>query len=130
MRAVTSGQLIVFDAVEWYGKPETFDAERMVQQWLEKEQSALANGFQGLRITGNKSFVTPDSWNQLMEYERKLHDRIKDSRIIAYCSYLREQCGYVEVVRCHHGSLDRTDDHWDLFLGTPKEDAAKPNAAV
>jgi hypothetical protein len=133
MRAITSGQLTVFDAVEWYGESETFDTERVIQLWLEKEQAALADGFQGLRITGNKSFVTPDSWNQLMEYERKLHDRIKDSRIIACCSYLREQCGYVEVlevVRCHHGSLDRTDDHWDLFLATPKEDVVTPKAAV
>ena len=133
MRAVRSDQLRVFDAADWYGELESFDAERAIQLWLEKEQRALADGFQGLRITGNTSFVTRASWNQLMEYERKLHDRIKDRRIIACCSYLREQCGSVEVlevVRCHHGSLDRTDDHWDLFLETPKEDAAKPSAAV
>ena len=133
MRAVTSGQLRVFDAVEWYGKPETFNAEQVIQRWLEEEQSALADGFQGLRITGNTSFVPRSSWNQLIEYERKLHDRIKDRRIIACCSYVREQCGSVEVlevVRCHHGSLDRTDDHWDLFLETPKEDASEQSAAV
>jgi hypothetical protein len=133
MRAVTSGQLRVFDAAEWYGELKTFDAERVIQLWLEKEQSALADGFQGLRITGNTSFVTRDSWNQLMKYERKLHAWIKERRIIACCSYFREQCDSVEileVVRCHHGSLDRTDDHWDLFLETPKEHAAKPSAAV
>jgi hypothetical protein len=133
MRAVASGQLKVYDAVEWYGKPETFDAERVIQQWLETEQRALADGFQGLRIARNTSFVTRASWSQLMEYERKLHGRINDRRIIACCSYHREQCGSVEVlevVRCHHGSLDRTDDHWDLFLETPKENAAKPSTAV
>jgi hypothetical protein len=133
MRAVTSGQLKVYDAVEWYGKPETFDAERVIQQWLETEQRALADGFQGLRIARNTSFVTRTSWSQLMEYERKLHGSINDRRIIACCSYDREQCGSVEVlevVRCHHGSLDRTDDHWDLFLEMPQENAAKPSAAV
>jgi hypothetical protein len=128
MRAVASRQLRVFDALEWYGEPETFDADRVIQYWLEKEQSALADGFQGLRITGNTSFVTRATWNQLLEYERKLHGRIKDRRIIACCSYLREQCGSVEVlevVRCHHGSLDRTDDHWNIYLETHKEDAAQ-----
>jgi hypothetical protein len=133
VRAVTSDQLRVFDAAEWYGELESLDAERAIQLWLEKEQSALADGFQGLRITGNTSFVTRTSWNQLMEYERKLHAWIKERRIIACCSYLREQCGSVEVlevVRCHHGSLNRTDDHWDLFLETPKGHAAKPTAAV
>jgi hypothetical protein len=133
MRAVRSGQLRVFEAVEWYGEPEAFDGEQVLQRWLETEQSALADGFQGLRITRNTSFVTRARWSQLMEYERKLHGWIKDRRIIACCSYLREQCGAVEVlevVRCHHGSLDRTDDHWDLFLEMPKGDAAEPSAAV
>jgi len=129
MQAATSGQLRVFDAVEWYGEPETLDAEQVIKRWIEMEQIALAAGFQGLRITGNTSFVPRTSWNQLMEYERKLHARIKDRRIIAHCAYLREQCGSVEVlevVRCHHGSLDRTDDHWDLYLEMPQEDVAKP----
>jgi hypothetical protein len=133
MRAVASGQLRVFDAVEWYREPETFDTEQAIQHMLQEEQSALADGFQGLRVTGNTSFVTRAGWNHLMEYERKLHNWIKDRRIIACCSYLREQCGSVEVlevVRCHHGSLDRTDDHWDLFLENPKEDAAEPTAAA
>jgi hypothetical protein len=133
MQAATSGQLRVFDAVEWYGESETFDAEQAIQHWLEEEQRALADGFQGLRITGNTSFVTRANWNQLMEYERKLHDWIKDRRILACCSYVRDECGSVEVlevVRCHHGSLDRTDDHWDLFLEMPKEAAAEPTATV
>jgi hypothetical protein len=133
MRAITSAQLRVFDAVEWYGKPETFDADQVIERWLEEEQRALADGFHGLRITGNTSFVSRASWNLLMEYERKLHDRIKDRRIIACCTYLREQCGSVEVlevVRCHHGSLDRTDDHWNLFLEQPQEDATEPAASV
>jgi hypothetical protein len=134
MRAVTAGQLRLFDAVEWYGEPETFDPEQVIQRWLEEEQRALAAGFQGLRITRNTSFVTRANWNRLIEYEKKLHNRIKHRQIIACCSYSREQCGSVEileVVRCHHGSLDRTDDHWEMFLeGTPKEDAAKSNAAV
>jgi hypothetical protein len=132
MRAVASGQLRVFDAVEWYREPEAFDAEQAIEHMLQEEQSALADGFQGLRVTGNTSFVTSANWSHLMEYERKLHDRIKDRRIIACCSYHREQCGSVEVlevVRSHHGSLDRTDDHWDLFLEKPKEDAAEPTPA-
>jgi hypothetical protein len=133
MRAVTSGQLRVFDAIEWYGEPETFDAEQVIQHWLEEEQRALADGFQGLRITGNTSFVPRSRWYQLIEYERNLHDRIRNRRIIACCSYLREQCGAVEVLevtRCHHGSLDRTDDHWDLFLEKPKADVVEPTEAV
>jgi hypothetical protein len=132
-RAVSLRQLSVFDAVEWYGEPETFNAEQIIQRWLEEEQSALADGFQGLRIAGNTSFVPRASWDQLIEYERKLQDRIKDRRIIACCSYLRERCGSVEVlevVRCHHGSLDRAGDHWNLFLKTPRDHAAESSPAM
>ena len=131
MQATTSGQLRVFDAIEWYGKPETLDAEATIKRLLDEEQSALADGYQGLRVTGNASFIPRGNWAQLIEFERKLHDRIKDRRIIACCSYSREQCGSVEVmevVRCHHGSLDRTDDHWDLFLEMSNDDGPKPTA--
>jgi hypothetical protein len=132
-RAVASGQLRIFDAVEWYGEPKTLNADQVIQRWLGEERGALADGFQGLRITGNTSLVSRISWNRLIEYEKKLHDEIKDRRIIACCSYDREQCGSVEileVVRCHHGSFDRTDDHWDLFLEMRKDQAMLPNDAV
>lgn len=131
MQATSSGQLRVFDAVEWYGKPETLNAEAIVRRWLDEEERALADGYQGLRITGNTSFIPRGDWAQLIEYERELHDRIKDRRIIACCSYPRERCGSVEVmevVRCHHGTLDRTDDHWDLFLEMSNSDGPKPAA--
>lgn len=132
-RAVASGQLRIFDALEWYGEPNTLNADQVIQRWLDEERGALRGGFQGLRITGNTSFVPRANWKQLIECERKLHNWIKDRRIIACCSYDREQCGSVEVlevVRCHHGSLDRTDDYWDLFLETPKDEAMEPTNAV
>jgi hypothetical protein len=31
----------------------------VIQFWLEEEERALAEGYNGLRITGNTSFLTP-----------------------------------------------------------------------
>jgi two-component system, sensor histidine kinase PdtaS len=35
------------------------EGTRLIQFWLEEEERALAEGYNGLRITGNTSFLTP-----------------------------------------------------------------------
>jgi len=124
LRGVASGQLTILNSLEWYGEPDTLDSDQVVHRWLEEEQRALGDGFEGLRISGNTTFIPRGNWSRLMEYENKLHERLKDRCIVSCCSYHREQCGPVdmlEVVRCHHGALDHTDQHWELYMEPPNK---------
>jgi hypothetical protein len=126
-RGLASGQLAVFDAVEWYGDPAAMDAEKIIGRWIGEEELALANGFHGLRISGNTSFVPRAYWSRLMDYEMLLHSKIKDRRIVACCNYHRGDCRPVdilEVVHRHDGALDRSGRQWDIFLHAPSSTAA------
>jgi hypothetical protein len=49
---------------------------------LEEEERALAEGYNGLRITGNTSFLTPGDWPTFMEYEQALSARFHCRRIV------------------------------------------------
>ena len=120
---LASGQLTILDALEWYGDPASLSAETIIARWLAEEQLALGNGYQGLRITGNTSFVPKDGWAGLMEYERTLNERLQEHRIVAFCSYSLKSCEAVdmlEVVHSHHAALDRSGEYWQLFTPPPR----------
>jgi hypothetical protein len=113
------GQMIIKDALEWYGDPSNLKTEDdIIQLWTDAEAKALATGFAGLRITANKSFITRDGWHHLMNYEKKLHETVQGRRIVVCCSYHRLRCepvDMIEVVRRHDAALERSDDNWQVY---------------
>jgi hypothetical protein len=116
---LTSGQLGVYDAEAWYGEPTTFNADRVVNRWFAEEERAIADGYDGIRITGNTHYFPKTHWAGLMDYEQELHNQIKGHKIVACCSYHREDCQPVdmlEVLRCHHGVVERSGDHWEVWV--------------
>lgn len=115
-KALASGQLTLLDGNEWYGKSP--NPEEIVQKWINEEESALTNGFNGLRITGNIGFLSRDHWDNFMEYEEHLHEKLRSRRMVVCCSYHREQCKPVEileVVHRHHGVVERCDGQWEVM---------------
>ena len=113
--------------MEWYGEPAELNGEEIIGRWLSEEDRALADGYNGLRITGNTSFVPKEGWTRLIEYERTLSERLQERRILAFCSYSLRTCQAVdmlEVVRSHHAALDRSGEYWQMF--TPREVQGRP----
>jgi hypothetical protein len=120
-RGAASGQLQILDAPEWYGKLITLTPEQLVQRCLDEEEQALADGHEGLRISGNTTLLARTDWHHLMEYEMRLHDRLRTRRIVACCSYNRVECAPVdmlEVARCHDAAVDRSEAYWELLVRT------------
>ena len=60
--AIRSGALIVRDFSEWYVQQAHLKGTAVVDVWLAAEERALRDGYQGLRITGNTSFLTAQTW--------------------------------------------------------------------
>jgi len=59
--AVRKEALAVMDYSDWYARSGKLKGTEVVGQWLAAEQGALARGYNGLRITGNLSFLTPQA---------------------------------------------------------------------
>ena len=47
------GQMEILDYKDWYTKSGSFDADKVLQSWVEKEKQAIERGFDGIRLTGN-----------------------------------------------------------------------------
>jgi len=67
--ALADGSLILRDFSEWYAEGTRLRGAEVVDFWLAEEARALADGYAGLRITGNVTFLTPETWSVFMEYE-------------------------------------------------------------
>lgn len=120
-RAIAAGDLIVRDYSDWYAEAGTLRGNEVVALWLEEERRALADGYTGLRITGNVTFLRPEEWELFMEYEALVQQAFHGRRIVTLCTYHLERCGAAEVLdvmRRHSCTLDRPDHGWQVLTGT------------
>jgi PAS domain S-box-containing protein len=114
---IENGQIEVVPYSDWYLSDGEFDADRALQGWVEKEESALDRGFEGLRLTGNTFWIERKDWRRFADYEAAVNDVIKSHRMIALCSYPLRKCtgsDVVDVVRNHVGALIRKGESWGL----------------
>jgi MEDS: MEthanogen/methylotroph, DcmR Sensory domain len=118
--AVRSGALTIRDYPAWYSAAEGLKSHQVAKLWLDEEERALAEGYSGLRITGNVSFLTPETWPDFMDYEEVVHQAFHGRRILSLCSYHALRCEpahVLEVVRRHSCALTRPDDGWQVLTG-------------
>jgi PAS domain S-box-containing protein len=118
---IKKGQLEILDYSEWYTRSGKFDADEVLQGWLEKENLALKKGLGGLRLTGNTFWLEPKNWEAFTEYEAEINKVIGNHRMIAVCTYSLDRCGaaeVIDVVNNHKFALIRRQDKWQLMEST------------
>jgi hypothetical protein len=116
------GSLILRDYDDWYAEAGSLKGNEVVELWLEQEQRALAQGYAGLRITGNVTFLRPDEWDLFMEYEQLVNQSFHGRRIVTLCTYHLDSCGPAEVfdvMRRHSCTLDHPDEGWQILTADP-----------
>ena len=80
-------QLQLLPYGDWYLQGGYFDIQRVLDSCLKKYQEALSDGYSGLRITGDASWVERSDWSSLMEYEEIINRFVPDYKILAICTY-------------------------------------------
>ena len=116
--AVQTGALRIVDFDQWYENSAGSKGLDVVELWLKEEERALADGYTGLRITGNTSFLKPGDWPVFIEYEEALTARLAGRRIVTLCSYARSQCddeAMKNVMYAHHCAIHRPDARWQVL---------------
>lgn len=120
--ALHTGALRVLDFDRWYLSTAGLKSDDLVQIWLREEVQAIADGYSGLRVSGNISFLTPEQWPAFMAYERSVSANFSNRRIVALCSYVLEACTEdqkAEVLRAHNCAFERHDSAWHVVQSGP-----------
>lgn len=109
----TKNQIQILDCSEFYRQKGTFDDYRIFQQLLEMERLALKGDFDGLRISGNVSWLHQEEWVNFVNYESAVDASIHGRKIIAICSYPFQRyqpAEIVDIVSNHRNILLRRTD--------------------
>lgn len=136
-RLLANGQIEIRDFDEWYVQQGSVSPEQVLHGWLHRVERALADGYKGLRITGNTFFLQAPTWRSFEQYEALVNRAFRSERVVALCSYCAPRCGaseVIDVVRNHQFALARRGGEWEVIenasLKIAKDELIKANAAL
>jgi excisionase family DNA binding protein len=117
-------QIRVTDSETMYVKQGRVDAESTLQTLVETLESALKQGFDGLRASSNTSWLPKGEWTPFAQYELSADFILRRRKAIALCSYPLDRCApsdIVDVVSGHRLVLIRATDGWRLIRNNGNE---------
>lgn len=117
---IRRGQLEIVPYDQWYARAGSFDGVQALRKSVEKETWALANGYAGIRVSGNASSLDEQSWDVLLDYERAIDSVICDHRALAVCCYPLNKHSLsrlIEVIDTHGAALVRERGAWRRVTG-------------
>ena len=112
------GQIEIIPHTEWYLKGGTLDLPRVINSWTDKLNQALANGYEGMRATGNTSWLEKKDWPDFMEYENGGYNTTDKVKMLSICTYSLDRCGVpeiVDVVSSYQFALIKRDGKWETI---------------
>ncbi len=108
---------------EWYN---TDDTQQLIDSWAEKLNQSLAEGYDGLRVTGDAARL--DNLKNFINYEEEIHRTIDDKVMIALCSYPFDRLKTSEIADLtsrHHYTLVVREGEWELIENFEHKKAQK-----
>src|SRR5271157_3256179 len=124
-------QIDFLDYSQWYTIGGQFDADRVLNGWVEREEQALQLGYDGLRLTGNTFWLEKKDWADFTNYEATVNEVIGQYHMIAVCTYSLDHCAAVElldVVKNHQFALIKRDKKWQVLSNSKIESEKRGEA--
>jgi signal transduction histidine kinase len=124
---LADGVIEILPGHEWYMAGVDHGMEAIARGWEEKLASAIAAGFEGLRISGNAFWLQTGQWSAFTEYEHDLDHSLAGWPMIALCTYPLAHTRAAEVLdvaRAHEFTLARRHGRWER-IETPELKQAK-----
>src|ERR1700704_1506786 len=103
---------------EWYLRGEEFDLQRITGGWHEKLRGALAEGFEGMRVSGNAFWLSTDYWKDFLDYEHELDRSLAGKRMIVLCTYslgASRGVDVLDVAHAHNVTIARRKGAWEVI---------------
>ena len=119
-----NGQIELIPYTHWYFKEGNFDSERVLNGLVEKLNKALANGYDGLRLTECTFWLKNEDWNVFDNYEEEIDRIIENYQMMALCTYSLDNCnavGIIDVIANHRFSLIKREGKWEQIESSKRK---------
>jgi signal transduction histidine kinase len=126
------GAIEILPGYQWYMRDGRSDSKHIIAAWEKKMNAAVADGFEGLRISGNAFWMQTRQWAQFTQYEQEMGDSLAGWPMLALCTYwLKDSTAndLIDVVRAHQFTIARRHGEWDL-LEAPELRQAKQEILI
>ena len=123
-----NGQIEILSYVDWYLKYGDFNSNLVLRAWVDKVQWALDKGYEGIRISGNTSWLQKKYFKAFMDYEAEIEKMIGNFKMIVLCTYQLDKCGIhevIDIVNNHQFSFIKSEYSPESFNGVCKYDRIK-----
>ncbi len=120
---IKKDQIEILEHNQWYTRSENSDPEAIIQNFINKAEYALKKGFDGLRITGNSSWLEKRDWEKFANYEKVVNSVIARNRMLAVCSYCLDNCSpseIIDVVSNHKFTLIKQNNEWKIIRSSER----------
>ena len=118
------GQIEFLRHDRWYVKSGRLNPDSVLRRWTEKEATALARGFEGLRATGNTFWLEDNDWDAFLDYERTVNGILSQYRMLEICTYPLERCSAADIIELtdtHEHALVKRGHTWQLIASGRKK---------
>ncbi|MGB9927000.1 MAG: PAS domain S-box protein [Methanosarcina sp.] len=124
------GQIEIVPYTEWFIIDGVFNPKKVSNNRLEKLNRALKNGFDGMRLSGNTTWLDKENWDSFIKFKEQT-DRCMDTyRMINLCTYSVERhnaAEIIDVVVNHQFALIKREGRWEK-IESPKRKQAEEAA--
>jgi DNA-binding CsgD family transcriptional regulator len=126
---LAAGSIEIVPSRDWYLSADDFDLQKIAGGWDAKLRTALANGFEGMRVSGNAFWLATHYWTDFSQYEHELDRSLAGRRMIALLTYsLRASTGtdVLDVARAHDVTVARRMGNWEVMEAFDIDGEDKP----
>ncbi|MDB5199314.1 MAG: domain S-box-containing protein [Chitinophagaceae bacterium] len=117
-RHSSEGNFEILNGRDWYLEDDVFHSERALSELSAKLKRALSLGYEGMRASGDLSWLVEKYWKDFSNYEKQLNSSIIDLRIMVLCTYPLVKSGAAEVldvVQSHQFAIARRKGEWEVI---------------
>jgi PAS domain-containing protein len=107
------GQIAFISSKEWHLGKGKVRVDDLAHRCFSRLNQALAQGYNGLRISTHNTWMQNKYWNSFQDYEACLDNMIQDYKMITMCSYSLDKCQATHI-------LDLCRNHQCTYIYSPE----------
>jgi PAS domain S-box-containing protein len=111
------GYIEVLPHTNWYVPDGELNPVQVIDRLKHTLSSALAKGYDGIRLNGIEAWLTRDGWDDFHQYEQLVDEAIAGQRMLVLCSYPLSEAGaskVLDVTSTHEFALVRRESTWQV----------------
>ena len=120
------GQIEIIPYTDWFTTEGVFDSKKVFKVRVEKLNRALDSGYDGMRLSGNTSWLEKESWDSFIQFKEQTDKAMGNYQLINLCTYPLDKhnaAEIIDVVINHQFALIKREGKWRRMESAKRKQA-------